>query len=390
MPAYFTRTLKLGNSPELENLATIAGKLYSLVVVRFWRVVRKQGLWLQSKDLMRWCKTKEMYAQSAQAIVEQFYDNVRSWRQRRKLFPEARPPHKAKKFFKVTWKGQCLQLRNGKLRLPNGKATPPLFVGWRWELPKYVEMGWDGDQYELRAVYAKQCEIPRNDGGVAGVDLGEVHTAAVFDGDRAFVFNGRFLRSIRRYQCKLSALLSSRIDKMDTKSKRRQRAQASRRWQLRKINNQIRDVLHKQTTRLISMLHERGIRTVVIGDVRTIRKGLNLGRKTNQKIGHWAFGKVRRMLTYKAERLGMTVVLQDESYTSQTCPKCEHRHKSSGRRYRCPACGFEWHRDVVGAANIRSKYLGLGPVVGATASPVGVRYSSHMRCSSGGVARAVS
>lgn len=36
----------------------------------------------------------------------------------------------------------------------------------------------------------------------------------------------------------------------------------------------------------------------------------------------------------------------------------------------------------VGAWNIRQKYLGSGPVVGAMASPSGVRYRPHMRCSS--------
>jgi Putative transposase DNA-binding domain len=38
----------------------------------------------------------------------------------------------------------------------------------------------------------------------------------------------------------------------------------------------------------------------------------------------------------------------------QTCPQCRHRYKPTGRRYRCPACGFVAHRDAVGAANILS------------------------------------
>ncbi|MDK2786499.1 MAG: putative transposase, partial [Thermotoga sp.] len=43
-------------------------------------------------------------------------------------------------------------------------------------------------------------------------------------------------------------------------------------------------------------------------------------------------------------------------------------------------CGFEWHRDAVGALNIRKKYTGESLVVGALTSPVGVRYNSHLRC----------
>src|SRR5437899_3268129 len=83
------------------------------------------------------------------------------------------------------------------------------------------------------------------------------------------------------------------------------------------------------------------------------------------------------MLTYKAERHGMVVALQEESYTSKTCPVCGHRRKSKvqGRVFHCTnkQCGFTWHRDGVGACNIRRKYLDLGPVVGAMAPPTGMR-----------------
>jgi putative transposase len=93
-------------------------------------------------------------------------------------------------------------------------------------------------------------------------------------------------------------------------------------------------------------------------------------------------GKVRHMLTYKAKERGMQVVLVPEHYTSQTCPCCGKRYKLRGREYRCSRCGFAFHRDGVGAINIRQKYTVSGPVVGAMASPIGVRYQPHLRCSS--------
>jgi putative transposase len=40
-----------------------------------------------------------------------------------------------------------------------------------------------------------------------------------------------------------------------------------------------------------------------------------------------------------------------------------------------------YHRDGVGAMNIRRKYTGASLVVGAMASPSGVRYQPHLRCS---------
>ncbi|WP_242976007.1 transposase [Desulfosporosinus sp. FKB] len=45
----------------------------------------------------------------------------------------------------------------------------------------------------------------------------------------------------------------------------------------------------------------------------------------------------------------------DESYTTQTCPVCGRRKKTSSRNYRC-TCGYREHRDIHGAKNILSNY----------------------------------
>ena len=100
-----------------------------------------------------------------------------------------------------------------------------------------------------------------------------------------------------------------------------------------------------------------------------------------QRLQQLPSGVVRHMLTYKAERLGMQVVLVSERNTTKTCPSCGRRYKPEGRVYRCRHCGFVFHRDGVGAINIRRKYTGSGPVVGVVVSPSGVRYQAHMRCS---------
>ncbi len=107
-----------------------------------------------------------------------------------------------------------------------------------------------------------------------------------------------------------------------------------------------------------------------------------------RRIHQWSAGSVRHKLTYKAERLGMMVELQDEHATSKTCPVCEHKRKTSpsGRVFTCTKkeCKWQYHRDGVGAINIRRKYLGLGPVVGAMAPPTGMRFRHHSSRSSFG------
>ena len=381
---YKVRRLRLKPTPQLDVLARAAGELYTRTVVNFWRTVRKKNVWLKPSAMMRWHTSDQLHAHSADAVVQSFYAALKSWRKRRKTDPHARPPHRRRRYYRVQWKSSAIRVRNGQLILSNGRDNPPLVVPWVWEVPVLVELGWTGSAYELayelRCVYREAAPLPEPSGDeTAGVDLGEVHLAVVHDGRHTTIFNGRALRAKRQYQNKIQAALAAKQSRMQKGSRRWRKLQRSKRKQLRKLDYQIRDILHKQTTALVSTLHASGVQTVVIGDVRDLRQRVNYGPSANQRIHQMVTGQVRWMVTYKAERLGMHVVLQDEAYTSQECPRCQHRHKPRGRTYQCPACGCRFHRDGVGAINIRRKYLGLGPVVGAMASPTGVRWQPHRR-----------
>nr|WP_049777958.1 RNA-guided endonuclease TnpB family protein [Allomeiothermus silvanus] len=376
---YEVRRLRLPNTPQLDALARAAGELYSAVVVDFWRTVRKRGIWLKPSSMMRWHTSNQLHAHSADAVVQSFYAALKSWRKRRKTDPQAKPPYRRRRYFRVQWKSSAIRVREGTLILSNGRGNTPLVVPWPWEAPVLVELGWTGTDYELRAVYSRPAAEPVAEGGVAGADLGEVHLAVVYDGERTTIYNGRELRAKRQHQNKLKAHLAAKQSRMRKGSRRWRKLRRSKQKQLRKLENQIWDILHKQTTALVSTLHERGVQTVVIGDVRDLRKRVDYGPAANQRIHQMVTGRVRWLITYKAEQLGMRVVLQDESYTSQECPRCGSRHKPRGREYTCLVCGFRFHRDGVGAVNIRRKYLGLGPVVGVMASPTGVRWHPHQR-----------
>ena len=382
MPSYTVRKLKIGKSDQLDSLALAAGELYTRTLVSFWRTVNHKGIWLKPSSLMRWQNSSKLHAHSADAVVQSFCSSLKSWRLRRKTDPNAHPPKRKTRFYKVQWKDSAIRLRDGILVLSNGKGNEPLSIPWKWEAPKLVEIGWDGEQYELRATYCLPEPTLVESGIIVGIDLGEIHAAVAHTGSECFILNGRELRSKRQYQNKLKAAVSSKIDTKKNGSNRRRKLKRSKAKQLTKLNNQIRDIMHKQTTKLVSVLKARNTQTVVIGDVRDIRSSIDYGKKANQKLHQWAAGQIRWMLTYKAEREGMQVILQNEAYTSQTCPSCGHRYKSNGRNYRCSNCGFEYHRDGVGSFNIRQKYLGEIPVVGLMACPIGLRYKPHALCSS--------
>ena len=379
--------MKIGTSEQLDTLARECGRLYSETLVSFWRTVRHQGIWLGPKHLMRWHTSHALHAHTADACVQAFFAALNSWRKRRKDDPYAKPPHKRKWYFRIEYKRSAMLLQDGHLRLFNGKGNAPLVLPWPWDLPQTVVIRWMGTEYEAIATHVEAPVYgPFPPGKVAGIDLGEVHMAATHDGAETHILNGRLLRSKVQYRNKLQATLNSRIDgRMKKGSKRRKRVIRSKKRQLKNIEPQIRDIEHKQTGRLITTLHQAGVQTLVIGDVRDIRQGNDVGHANNQKLHQWSHGSVRLKLTYKAGRLGMEVVLQEESYTSRTCPRCGHRRsKVRGRVFHCTnkRCRFVWHRDGVGAVNIRYKYrgeFGLPHVVGAMAPPTGLRFAPHVR-----------
>jgi putative transposase len=334
MSAYRVRRVKIGKTEQLDELARECGRLYTQTLVSFWRTVRHQEIWLKPKHLMRWHTSKQLHAHTADACVQAFFAALKSWRERRKEDPDAKPPHKRKWYFRIEYKRSAMLLVDGRLRLANGKQNAPLVLEWPWDLPQTVVVHWTGTQYEAIATY-EQAPLygPFPPGKIAGIDLGEVHMAAAYNGTQTHILNGRLLRSKVQYR------------------------------------NQ-----------------QASVRTLVIGDVRNLRQDTDVGHTNNQKIHQWSHGSVRFKLTYKAQHLGMEVVLQEEAHTSKTCPKCGHRRKSSprGRVFRCTnkQCRFVWHRDGVGATNIWYKYrgeFGVPHVVGVMAPPTGLRFSPHVR-----------
>jgi putative transposase len=290
-----------------------------------------------------------------------------------------------------------LQAGENLLTLSNGRGNAPLVLFWEWDLPHTLVIRWTGSQYEAIATYRIGVALPeeeevslqeRRAEHTAGIDLGEVHPAVSYDGERAHLLNGRLLRSKRQYRNKLIARMDAKISRCKQGSKRRRKLIRVKKKRLNKLAHQIQDIEHKLTSYLVNTLHQEGVEKLVIGDVRTIRLNLDVGSTTNQKLHQWSFGSMRHKLTYKAERLGMRVVVQEESFTSRTCPVCGHRRKSApaGRVFRCTnrTCRWQGHRDGVGAANIRAKYrgeFGGRHVVGAMAPPTGCWYVPQLRVS---------
>jgi len=377
------RKLYIGRNRQLDELARAAGELYTRTMLTYWRIVRRKGHFLSSAAMERICNSNKIHSHSADAVVQSYYAALKSGYTRKGIDPTSRLPRKARTYYIVQWKKSAIKVKNDKLVLANGRGNEPLIIPWsRRDVPIFITMAFQQGQYILLPVYKVPKRAEPIGELVAGVDLGEIHSAAVFDSEKAYLVNGRLLRSKRQYRNKLIGTMQKKMSTKKKGSKQHKKLRKSLNKQLSKIKNQERDIQHKQTTEIISTLYKNGVQTLAIGDIRELRKtGKRFHKKSSQKIHQMNSGKVRQLLTYKAKLAGMSVVLVNEAYTSQECPRCDKRTKPTNRNYVCRHCKAKFHRDFVGAYNIWKKYHGKGHVVGVMASPISMRHSPHMKCS---------
>jgi putative transposase len=374
---YHARQKKIDTTDYLQYLSHEAGNAYSACLVYFWRIWRKKGVWLSKPSMQKLIRNTNLHSQTVQGIIDKFYEAVESCRETKKSNSHARMPKRRKWYFVIPYKSSAIRFKDGQLILSNGKGNEPTVMKWIYKLPKVVSISFDKG-YRINATYTDEPQDPVVGYDTAGVDLGEIHLAAAHTQDKTIIANGRVLRSKRRYQNKVKAHFQRKMSGCKKRSRRWNTLNKAKNRVLSKLDNQIKDILHKQTTKLVFALKKEGVKTVAIGDVRNLRQNVDYGRLANQKIHQMPAGQTRFMLTYKAKRLGMEVHIVNEAYSSQTCPKCLKKHKPGNREYKCPYCGFVFHRDGVGAINIRHKqmYKEYVPVVGDMTPPVGIRYAA--------------
>ena len=112
-----------------------------------------------------------------------------------------------------------------------------------------------------------------------------------------------------------------------------------------KRNFKVDDYLHKASRLIIKTLVAKGIGTLVIGQNLFWKLRCNLGKVNNQNFVNIPHARLISMLTYKAQLVGIKVILTEESYTSAASfldgdklpvyePNNYQKYKFSGRRIR--------------------------------------------------------
>jgi putative transposase len=356
-----------------DSLNAESGQVYTDALVRHWRVYRRHRHWLSRKAASRlqdaeFGPPSLLHSHSLDAAREGFYNACKTARHCRKQGLDNKFPHKRKRFRSTVWKNTAIR-KDGDdllLSLARGCEYGPI----RILLPSHlrdlsldafreVKLVFNRSGYYEWHVAVENGKEPQDPPGerVAAVDPGEIHPLTLTDGEETLVITARELRAVQQWRNKKLAEIQRKQAAKMKGSRAWRRLQQAKNKLLAKTRRRRRDIEHKVSRVAAEWVRERQAGTVAFGDVRDVGDGKRLHRKGQQKVSQWTHGKVRAYFTYKVGEYGIEVEMQDEAYTTRTCPGCRHEHKPRGRDYVCPVCGLRAHRGAVGAANILSLYL---------------------------------
>ena len=246
---YTTKKIKAKPTPELDTLASEAGRVYSKVVSLLRKIKRKKGFWLSEKSVKKYMRLRgyNLHSQTIQAIIESYFDSLKSYFQVVKSNPDAKPPQRPPNFFKVRWKSSAISLKDGVLKLSNGKGNPPITLP-STVLPVYVELYFQRGSYYFSLVYKVHTPPKRDTGKAVAIDMGEIHPIVSHDGEQTIIYNGRALRAIKQYINKFKAHIQSKMDRCKQRSNRWYRLKRVKTKILAKLNAQLKDAEHKITS----------------------------------------------------------------------------------------------------------------------------------------------
>ncbi|HEY4385686.1 MAG TPA: transposase, partial [Ktedonobacteraceae bacterium] len=282
--------------------------------------------------------------------------------------------------------GKRIFKKTGKL-VPSGLPLEIATQMTDWDTIKQVRMIPRLDGYMVEVVY-EQEETPATGKSelVAACDLGVNVLAALTSNKPGFsprLVSGKPIKSINQYYNKQRAndqrhlshenrFTSRHLDRVTTKRNRR-----------------VESYLHMASRRIIDLLVAEGIGTLVIGKNPLWKQEVNMGKRNNQQFVQLPHARFMDQLSYKARLVGITVMLQEESYTSKASfldgdsiptyrPDRSEKPVFSGKRiarsWYQASDGTVIHADINGSYNILRKsnsdllQLGRG-VVGTAVSP---------------------
>jgi IS605 OrfB family transposase len=167
--------------------------------------------------------------------------------------------------------------------------------------------------YVVEVIYGKEpIQANVNPAYYAGIDIGLNNLAALASNKPGFVpvvVNGRPVKSTNQFYNKRKAELQHKLGHTGTTARMERMTN--------KRNRRIDHYMHSASRSIINLLVKEGIGMLVIGKNDGWKQEIEMGKRNNQNFVQIPHARFIQMLTYKAELVGITVKITEESYTSK-------------------------------------------------------------------------
>ena len=166
--------------------------------------------------------------------------------------------------------------------------------------------------FVIDVIYEVEISPLKQTDNYAAIDLGIDNLASITfsNGVNPLVVKGSKLKSINQGYNRLIAKTTSKLPVGQKTSQHIHRL-----WRNRELK--LQSELHKITSFLSFYFDEMAIETVFVGKNQGWKQKVSLGKKINQSFTQIPFNAFVSQLTYKCLVKGITVVEQEESYTSK-------------------------------------------------------------------------
>ena len=296
-----------------------------------------------------------------------FFKALRAWKKHPNKFmgmPRL-PGYKNRdgEFLLVFTNQQC-SIRNGILQFPKIMETE---VKTRLEDVELREVRIipQGVGYKVEIVYTKETSniLRMKPERIMGIDIGVRNLVTISNSisEQGIAVRAGLLKSINQYFNKELARCKSINDLQGSERKQTKRMQKL----FMNRNRKVRDIMHKVSKATVAYAKNLNIHTIVIGHNNGWKQSVNMGKRNNQNFIQIPFNTLIQQIRYKAEEIGINVIIQEENHTSKCSfldnETIEHHDTYLGKRIKRgtfqSANGTLIHGDLNGSYNIIKKAI---------------------------------
>lgn len=245
-----------------------------------------------------------------------FFKSIKSWKKNKTSYTGCPKPPK----FKDKSKGRnVLTIPNRNCRLKNNKI---LFnKHFQLELKTnvnnviMVKIVPNSSCYKIQVIYDRLSKDLINSENKLSIDLGVNNICTITNNFNVepIIINGKGIKSINHFYNKKKSFYQSNLEKNHHKktSKRINKLTLKR-------NNKINYCLHRISKNIVNFSKECNVSEIAIGYNKEWKQGINIGKVNNQNFVQIPYQTLINQIIYKARLEGISVLLNEESYTSKT------------------------------------------------------------------------